>query len=165
MTFSTQTITAYLGLGSNLDQPSVQLHTARQAITAQPAIRELAFSSLYQSVPMGPHDQPDYINAVMAISTELAPLALLHAMQAIEQQHGRVRGQRWGARTLDIDLLLYGEQVITLPELTVPHSGLSERAFVLYPLYEIAPQLQLPQLGSLAYLLTHCSATGLHRLA
>ncbi|MFZ2726705.1 MAG: 2-amino-4-hydroxy-6-hydroxymethyldihydropteridine diphosphokinase [Methylococcaceae bacterium] len=159
-----KTVTAYLGLGSNLKNPQAQVQKARQAIASQPFIEELAFSSLYQSSPLGPKDQPDYINAVMAISTRLSPLELLRLMQSIENQQGRVRTRRWGARTLDIDLLLYGEQVINLSELILPHVGIAQRAFVLYPLHEIAPTLQLPSLGSLNTLLENCDATGLQRL-
>jgi 2-amino-4-hydroxy-6-hydroxymethyldihydropteridine diphosphokinase len=105
---------------------------------------------------MGPQDQPDYVNAVMAVETDLTPLELLRALQAIENQHGRVRiGARWGARTLDLDLLLYGDQLINHPDLTVPHSGITERAFVLYPLHEIAPQLIIPNKGKLVDLLAN----------
>jgi len=106
---------------------------------------------------MGPQDQPDYVNAVMSITTSLTPLALLDILQSIEQQQGRVRGaERWGPRTLDLDLLLYAEQVINLPRLKIPHPGLHERSFVLYPLFEIAPSLVIPGRGALATLLQHC---------
>lgn len=100
----------------------------------------------------------------MAITTELAPLDLLHTMQSIENEQGRVRGRRWGERTLDLDILLYGDQCIDLPELVVPHIGLTERAFVLYPLQEIAPQLQVPGKGAIQNLIAHCPLAGLERL-
>ena len=113
---------------------------------------------------MGPQDQPDYVNAVMAVATTLAPLELLRGLQGIENNHGRIRGERWGARTLDLDILLYGDNIIALPDLTVPHSGLTERAFVLYPLYEIAPQLTIPNKGKLIDLLANCPLAGLKKL-
>jgi len=159
-----ETIIAYIGLGSNLQNPSEQIHSARAAIAVVAGIEEQGFSSLYHSAPMGPQDQPDYVNAVMAVATDLSPIELLRALQAIENSHGRVRGERWGARTLDLDILLYGDQVIELPDLTVPHIGLTERAFVLYPLYEIAPQLIIPNKGRLVDLLKNCPLAGLTRL-
>jgi 2-amino-4-hydroxy-6-hydroxymethyldihydropteridine diphosphokinase len=149
-------VIAYIGLGSNLEHPAEQIASARTAIAALVHVTEHAFSSLYHSPPMGPQDQPDYVNAVMAVETDLTPLELLRALQAIENQHGRVRiGARWGARTLDLDLLLYGDQLINHPDLTVPHSGITERAFVLYPLHEIAPQLIIPNKGKLVDLLAN----------
>ncbi len=160
-----ETITAYIGLGSNLDSPIQHIKLARQAIADLNQVYELAFSSLYQSEPMGPQNQPDYINAVMAIATDLPALELLHCLQAIEHHQGRVRAERWGARTLDLDILLYGHQQIESAELTVPHVGIAERAFVLHPLFEIAPQLTLPCCGALADLIGNCPATGLTRLS
>lgn len=161
----TETITAYIALGSNLASPISQIKSARGAIAATDGISELAFSSLYHSPPMGPQDQPDYINAVMACATELSPIVLLHCLQSIEKAYGRIRkNERWGARTLDLDILLYADQIIDLPELTVPHDGLCERSFVLYPLYEIAPQLVIPGKGKIADLIAHCPLAGLKRL-
>ncbi len=157
-------IIAYIGLGSNLQNPIEQIHSARAAITALAHTKEQVFSSLYQSLPMGPQDQPDYVNAVMAVITDLSPIELLRALQAIENNQGRVRSERWGARTLDLDILLYGNQVLELRDLIVPHVGLAERAFVLYPLYEIAPQLIIPTKGKLVDLLTNCPLAGLKRL-
>ena len=162
---SNQSITAYIGLGSNLDSPIAQIRSARLAIKALDNVKETAFSSLYASNPMGPQDQPDYVNAVMAVTTSLSPSDLLHALQAIELEHGRVRGvQRWGARTLDLDLLLYGDQQIDTEELTVPHKGIAERAFVLYPLNECNPNLVIPGKVKLSDLLTNCPLAGLRRL-
>ncbi|MGR8940736.1 MAG: 2-amino-4-hydroxy-6-hydroxymethyldihydropteridine diphosphokinase [Gammaproteobacteria bacterium] len=159
------TVAAYIGLGSNLDNPAEQVRSARADCAAIPGVRELAFSSLYRSAPMGPQDQPDYVNAVMAVATELPALALLRHLQRIELEHGRVRtGQRWTARTLDLDLLLHGEECIETAELTVPHPGLSQRAFVLYPLFEIAPELVVPGLGRLADLVENCPRDGLKRI-
>jgi 2-amino-4-hydroxy-6-hydroxymethyldihydropteridine diphosphokinase len=159
-----ETVLAYIGLGSNLQNPSQQLYSARTAIIELAQVKELAFSCLYQSPPMGPQDQADYVNAVMEIATTLAPLDLLHVLQAIENDHGRVRSERWGARTLDLDILLYSEQIINISDLIVPHSGITERAFVLYPLYEIAPQLTIPNKGKLVDLLANCPLSGLKRL-
>ncbi len=162
---TTQEVTAYLGMGSNLAGPVEQLNHARKAISALYGVRELAMSSFYHSPPMGPQDQPDYVNAVMAVATSLPPLTLLRSLQSIEHEQGRVRtGERWGARTLDLDVLLYGDQCIDLPELTVPHVGLTQRAFVLYPLYEIAPQLHVPGKGNIKDLLAQCPLSGLKRL-
>jgi len=115
---------------------------------------------------MGPADQPDYVNAVMAICTTLDAHTLLHALQAIEREQGRVRtGLRWGPRTLDLDLLIYGGERITNDELTVPHAGIAEREFVLYPLAEIAPPgLNVPGHGPLASLVASCPRRGLEVL-
>lgn len=163
---NTETVTAYIGLGSNLDSPSGQILTARRAISALPNVEERGFSSLYRSPPMGPQGQPDYINAVMCIETSLSSIELLRALQSIEHAHGRIRtGERWGARTLDLDLLLYSDQQIQQPDLTVPHVGIAERAFVLYPLYEIAPDLVVPGKGLLADLVANCPKNGLQRLS
>lgn len=158
-------VTAYIGLGSNLASPADQITSARNRIVATAGIKELAFSSLYRSLPMGPQDQPDYVNAVLGITTELPPLDLLHCLQNIENLQGRIRqGERWGPRTLDLDLLIYGNQLIDLPELKIPHAGLSERSFVLYPLFEIAPQLVIPGNGAIGDLIKNCPLAGIKRL-
>ncbi len=158
-------IEVYIGLGSNLDNPQLQLKTARLAINRINGVQERAFSSFYLSQPMGPADQPDYVNAVMAITTVLPALDLLHCLQRIEQHQGRVRtGQRWGARTLDLDLLLYGDRQINTPDLVVPHYGITERAFVLYPLCEIAPELEIPGYGPVTELAAKCPLHGLTKL-
>jgi 2-amino-4-hydroxy-6-hydroxymethyldihydropteridine diphosphokinase len=160
------TVIAYIGLGSNLNDPGQQIKSARVAIAATDKISEVAFSSLYRSLPMGPQDQPDYVNAVMSIATELEPFELLRCLQAIENEQGRVRtGLRWGARTLDLDLLIYDQMQLADPVLTLPHSGLPDRAFVLYPLYEIAPDLVVPGYGPLTALLEQCSQAGLQQLS
>ena len=150
-------VTAYIGLGSNLEDPRCQLTQAIASLKSLTGCQCLAVSRLYRSKPMGPQDQPDYVNAVMAMETDLPALALLDELQVIEQQQGRVRGdEQWGPRTLDLDLLLYSDQIIDLPRLKIPHPGLHERSFVLYPLYEIAPMLQVPGHGALVELLQHC---------
>lgn len=158
-------VTAYIGLGSNLAEPVLQLRRACEALKQLPETRLLECSSLYLSPPMGPADQPDYINAVAALETTLLPYDLLAGIQAIEQAQGRTREVRWGARTLDLDLLVYGDSIIGDKALTVPHPGLPERAFVLYPLQEIAPMLKIPGLGPLAALVAHCPKNGLKRYA
>ena len=138
-------IRAYIGLGSNLDDPLQQLQQALTALQQIPQSRLTAISRFYGSRPMGPADQPDYINAVAMFDTCLEPLVLLNALQTIEQQQGRVRtGKRWGPRTLDLDLLLYGSEIIDLPRLQVPHPGIYQRSFVLQPLFDLAPELTFP---------------------
>jgi 2-amino-4-hydroxy-6-hydroxymethyldihydropteridine diphosphokinase len=162
-----QTFTrAFVGLGSNLNDPASQLRSAIEALRRLPQSRVTAVSHLYRSTPMGPAEQPDYINAVAMLDTRLPALALLDALQAIEQAQGRVRGpERWGPRTLDLDLLLYGSERLDQPRLQVPHPGLAERSFVLYPLAELAPELVLPDGRSLAQLLAVCPRDGLQKLA
>ncbi len=155
----------YIALGSNLAGPTGQVRSGITALAGLPASRLLRSSSLYRSAPMGPPEQPDYINAVVALETGLSPQALLASLHAIEDRHGRVRGpERWGPRTLDLDLLLYGEERITGTELVVPHPGLALRPFVLYPLQEIEPELQIPGLGPLWVLIERCPAAGLSRI-
>lgn len=148
-------ITAYIGLGSNLQAPIVQLESAIHALEKSDAVTHLNCSSFYATKPVGPQDQPDYVNAVAAIETTLDPLQLLDTLQKIELQQGRVREgvKRWGARTLDLDILLYGDEIIDEPRLKVPHVEIQNRAFVLYPLAEIAPGLLLPRLGPIQALL------------
>jgi 2-amino-4-hydroxy-6-hydroxymethyldihydropteridine diphosphokinase len=166
MSRSPDPVIAYLGLGGNLGDAAGRLRQARSAVAAQPGIRERAFSSLYRSAPLGPADQPDYVNAVMAIETTLPPLELLRALQAVEQAYGRVRsGERWGPRTLDLDILLYGAETLDSEALTIPHRGLAEREFVLYPLQEIAPDLDIPGRGRLADLVRACPRRGLTVIA
>ena len=124
-----------------------------------------AQSSLYASDPLGPPDQPRYVNAVAALDTDLSPLALLDALQTIELEQGRTRkAERWGPRTLDLDILLFGERQLDEPRLTVPHYHMHARAFVLYPLAEIAPALHLPDGRALSELLSACPFVGLERL-
>ncbi|MFN2348955.1 MAG: 2-amino-4-hydroxy-6-hydroxymethyldihydropteridine diphosphokinase [Thioalkalivibrio sp.] len=160
-------VLAYIGLGSNLQDPLDQVSRALATLSRLPDSRGLGRSSLYASPPMGPPDQPDYINAVACLETGLSPHALLDALQAIEQDHSRVRdgASRWGPRTLDLDILLYGDREIHDPDLRVPHGGLHERPFVLYPLAEIAPaDLVVPGMGTLSELLSRCPRDGLRRL-
>jgi 2-amino-4-hydroxy-6-hydroxymethyldihydropteridine diphosphokinase len=155
----------FIGIGSNLHDPVKQVQLAIKALCALPQSQLRQVSGLYSSQPMGPQDQPDYVNAVAELATELAPLALLDALQAIEQEQGRVRkAERWDARTLDLDILLYANQQINHERLTVPHYGMAERQFVLYPLAEIAPDLVLPNGQTLQQILNACPSNGLTRI-
>ena len=154
----------WVGLGSNLDDPIGQLQCAIQAFDASADFCDIQVSSLYSSSPMGPQDQPDYVNAVLGAETALAPLAVLDALQAIENHQGRERKRHWGERTLDLDLLLYGDKVIELPRLTVPHVGISDRDFVLKPLLEVAGDIQIPNKGRVSECLKQCQDFDLHRL-
>ncbi len=114
---------------------------------------------------MGPQDQPDYLNAVVGLQTELSAFHLLSELQHIEYSHGRTRdGERWGPRTLDLDLLLFADEIIDTPKLSVPHPGIAERSFVLLPLAELAPDLIVPNKGSVSNLLDQCSPNGIRRL-
>ncbi len=152
----------YIGLGANLVEPVAQLQAAVTALGQLPETRLVQVSRFYSSKPMGPQDQPDYVNAVAALDTRLTPLALLHALQQIELAHGRQRkAERWGPRTLDLDILLFGTQQIDHPELTVPHYGMQLREFVLYPLAELAPDLILPDGVALNSLLQQVPLNGL----
>jgi 2-amino-4-hydroxy-6-hydroxymethyldihydropteridine diphosphokinase len=153
---------AYIGIGSNLQQPMQQVRKALTALAELHDSQLLAHSRLYRSAPLGGMQQPDYINAVAVIETSLSAMQLLQALHVIEQAQGRQRdGTRWAARTLDLDILLFGDQSLRQPGLQVPHPGLHERNFVLYPLQEIAPGLEIPGLGELSALLAQCPATGL----
>lgn len=151
-------VTAYIGLGSNLCDPWAQVTSALEALAALPGCRLAAVSALYRTAPVGPIDQPDYVNAVAALDTALEPSALLAELQALERRHGRARdGRRWGPRTLDLDILLYADLRLDIPGLTIPHPEMANRAFVLVPLAEIAaPGLAIPGRGDLAALLANC---------
>ncbi|PSU32678.1 2-amino-4-hydroxy-6-hydroxymethyldihydropteridine diphosphokinase [Photobacterium lutimaris] len=155
-------ILTYIAIGSNLSDPVAQANSAIEVLKQHPDLNVTAVSSLYSSTPMGPQDQPDYINAVVAVETELSPLALLDCTQSIEQEHGRVRkAERWGPRTLDLDIVLYGDLEYHCERLTVPHYGMKDREFVLYPLAEIAPELVLPDHTPLTALLEQVDRNGL----
>lgn len=159
-------VVAYIGVGSNLQDPRTQVSRALEALGELPHTRCRARSSLYTSPPMGPPDQPAYVNAVACLVTALPSTELLSALLAVERAQGRVReGVRWGPRILDLDILTYGEERIATPELRVPHPGIPERAFVLYPLAEIAPpDLEIPGMGPLSALLARCPRGALNRL-
>jgi|TARA_R110000744_G_C19368858_1_gene562214 2-amino-4-hydroxy-6-hydroxymethyldihydropteridine diphosphokinase len=136
-------IQAYIGLGSNLDNPMAQLNRAIKTLKKHDRLNAFRVSSIYGSKPVGPQDQPDYINAVASFETDLTPIALLDILQSIEQAQRRVRERHWGPRTLDLDLLLYGSEKIQLPRLTVPHTHMLERGFVIKPLNDLAPKMRL----------------------
>lgn len=156
--------TCYIGIGSNLADPVMQVRHAIQQLAAAEHCRLLAVSGLYRSAPIGPDDQPDFINAVACLETTLEALALLRQLQVLEQQAGRQRLRHWGERTLDLDLLLYGNDEVNLPELTVPHREMARRAFVLLPLAEIAPDLTLPDGRRLPALLPAVADQAIQRL-
>ncbi|HEX9626717.1 MAG TPA: 2-amino-4-hydroxy-6-hydroxymethyldihydropteridine diphosphokinase [Acidiferrobacterales bacterium] len=162
---------AYIALGSNLDDPIAQVRRGAALLAALPTTHWEAGSSLYRTAPVGRADQPDFINAVCRLSTALAPEALMRALLDIEAARGRRRGEPGGPRTLDLDLLLYFPANSTVsvtreaPGLTLPHPRLHERAFVLYPLAEIAPDAAIPGRGRVADLLAGCAGQRIERLA
>ena len=154
----------YIGMGSNLAAPEQQLRNAIEALAQLPGTTVAGVSAFYQSDSLLP-GQPRYTNAVAALDSCLAPLELLDALQAIENDQGRERLERWGPRTLDLDILLYGDRLIDEPRLQVPHYQMHLRAFVLYPLAELAPAtLQLPDGRRLSDLLAACPFVGLERM-
>jgi 2-amino-4-hydroxy-6-hydroxymethyldihydropteridine diphosphokinase len=155
--------TAYIGLGANLGDLAATLRAALAALATLPDSRLLAVSGAWRSAPVDAGG-PDFLNAVARLETALAPLALLDALQTIEQRHGRERPYRHAPRTLDLDLLLHGETMLQTPRLTLPHPRLHERAFVLRPLLELAPALALPGLGPLAAHLPAVTAQRIERL-
>ena len=155
----------YIALGSNMDSPHGQLDSALEALAQHPNMQLVAVSDRYQTPPIGPQ-QPDFINAAAQLSTDLSPLDLLDALQAIEQQQNRVRSIHWGPRTLDLDILFYNDLigsslVIESERLTIPHPRIGERAFVLVPLMDLNPQLALPSGETVAQLLANCSQQGI----
>ncbi len=156
---------AFVALGSNLEQPEAQVKLAFDALARLPGTRLVARSSLYRSAPVGYADQPDFINAVARIMTQLAPHDLLQALLSIEQEFGRVREFRNAPRTLDLDLLLYDDLVFHEPGLTLPHPRMHERAFVLLPLLEIEPHCVIPGHGSASDWLAQCNNQSISREA
>ncbi|CAI9393546.1 TPA: 2-amino-4-hydroxy-6-hydroxymethyldihydropteridine diphosphokinase [Citrobacter amalonaticus] len=149
----------YIALGSNLASPLEQVNAAVNAIRELPESRVVAVSSFYRTPPLGPQDQPDYLNAAVALETTLEPETLLDHTQRIELQQGRVRkAERWGPRTLDLDIMLFGDRIINSERLTVPHYDMKNRGFMLWPLFEIAPDLHFPDGISLQQVLTHLGA-------
>ncbi|HAU07104.1 MAG TPA: 2-amino-4-hydroxy-6-hydroxymethyldihydropteridine diphosphokinase [Gammaproteobacteria bacterium] len=149
-------VKAYIAIGSNLQDPILQAKQAQTALAMLSITGWYQHSPLYCSAPMGPQDQPDYINGVTMIDTCLTPLSLLSKLQAIEKAQGRIRKRHWGERTLDLDLLLYGDMIYNSTTLTVPHPGITERDFVLYPLADIAPDITIPGHGPIASCLLSC---------
>lgn len=153
--------TAWLGLGANLGEAETTLRLAVHALRSLPNSQLFALSSLYQSAPIGPANQPDYLNAVAGLRTPLTPHALLQALHRIENTHGRERHERWGARTLDLDILLYANDRIETSNLVIPHQELCHRNFVVIPLLEVWPEAQLPSGISLQQLSTATQWEGL----
>lgn len=157
--------TVFIGLGSNLDEPLLQINRAVAFLKEIHDTTFISISNNYRSAPMGPQDQPDYINAVAKVATNLSAEDFLDELQKIENKQGRVRKQRWGARTLDLDILLYGDEVISTKRLTVPHIGIRERNFVLLPLNDLVDDdFEIPSVGRISELLAACPMTGIKRL-
>ena len=155
----------FIALGSNQADPAAQVTLAFDELQKLPQSCLLARSSLYRSAPLGPQDQPAFINAVALLETALPPETLLDYLQEIEQRSGRVRkAERWGPRILDLDILLYGDRIIDTPRLQVPHYHMHARSFVLYPLAELAADLRMPDGTALQQLLDACPSTDLERL-
>lgn len=156
---------AYIGLGANLGQPVEQLRWAVAQLQQLAHTKLAGVSQLYGSKPVGPANQPDYVNAVALLHTSLTPHQLLQHLQAIENEAGRVRLERWGARVLDLDILLYADDQIRTADLTIPHVELCNRAFVVIPLLDISPALTLPNGVKLASLASATLSDDIHRIA
>lgn len=154
----------YVGLGSNLNNPRVQLRRALRAMSRLPGTDLVTTAPWYRSKPVGPAYQPDYVNTVAALRTVLSPLQLLTALQSIEHRQGRKRIVKWGPRNLDLDILLFGDKVMRSARLTIPHRRLAERNFVLHPLADIAPNLQLPDGTRIQRLLANVATAGIVRI-
>ena len=158
-------IDCWIGLGANVGEPLTQLVAAASAMATLPQSHLIATSGVYRSKPMGPQDQPDYLNACAHLKTDLSANALLKALKDIEANMGRVTTRRWGERVIDLDILLFGEQCIAEDNLTVPHKGLEQRAFVIGPLIDITPEhFTLPNGTLLASLWQQCDQQSLQRL-
>ena len=151
----------YIGLGSNLGgdfaSPKQNITSAINALAKIKSIQIIRISSFYESKPIGPQDQSDYINAVIKLKTNLDSTKLLNSLQTIENHHGRIRSQYWGPRTLDLDILLFGDQIIHNDRLTIPHTEICHRAFVLVPLSEIEPDCVIPEKGIVSDLVSNVS--------
>jgi len=159
-----QATLVYIGLGSNMQQPLAQLKDAVMALRNTPGLANIHCSPVYQTQPMGPTDQPDYINAVVQCHTTLSANQLLDRTQLIENRAGRIRDRRWGPRSLDLDLLLFGQETINTLRLMVPHPGIANRSFVLYPLADLAPTLSIPGKGLVLDLRDRCAQLGITQL-
>ncbi|MFK5983942.1 MAG: 2-amino-4-hydroxy-6-hydroxymethyldihydropteridine diphosphokinase [Pseudomonadota bacterium] len=158
---------AYIALGSNLQNPQQQIQQAIAILQQHSQLELVQTSSLYQSEAMiiaGTEAQADYINAVVLLETPLAAHDLLHLLQQIEHQQGRVRGKKWSARTLDLDILLYDDNIIISDDLIIPHPNMCERNFVLYPLAEISPVINIPLKGYIKDVLSRLTSDGLVKL-
>jgi len=151
----------YIGLGSNLGNPEARINRGLHAISQLSGVVLTNYSALYGSRPLGPQDQPDFINAVAEIQTQMTPMALLYSLQAIEEAAGRTRTRHWGERTLDLDILLWRELSMDTPALKLPHPGIKDRPFVLIPLYELAPGICLPDGSTLHEHWQRCDRKGI----
>lgn len=154
----------FIGLGSNLEDPAVQLARSVAELASLPETTLIAQSPFYASKPLGPQDQPDFVNGVVWLSTTLSAHVLLDHLQHIEQVHGRERLRHWGPRTLDLDLLIFGNQSLNDDRLTVPHRELPTRDFVLQPLLDLNPLITLPDGTSIAHLRQQCPDNQLRKL-
>jgi 2-amino-4-hydroxy-6-hydroxymethyldihydropteridine diphosphokinase len=149
----------YIAIGSNLASPLEQVNAAVNALAEIPGSQVISVSSFYRTPPLGPQDQPDYLNAAVALETSLTAEELLNHTQRIELQQGRTRkAERWGPRTLDLDIMLFGDEVLNTPRLTIPHYDMKNRAFMLWPLFEIAPELRFPDGPALRAVLANLGA-------
>ena len=158
-------VPAYIGVGSNLNDPEMQVKAALSALGTLANTCAITRSPLYRSKPFGSVPQPDFVNAVAALLTQLSLREFFAALRHLEAQLGREPPrQRWGARSIDLDLLVFGAQRCAEPDLTVPHPGIVERNFVLYPLADVAPDLEIPALGRVSQLRAQVSAAGIERL-
>ena len=158
-------VPAYVALGSNLDDPLSQVGRAIDALTTVPGTRLMLRSSAYRSRPMGPVEQPDFVNAAVALLTQLEPATLLGELKSLETRLGRaVPVVRWGPRLIDLDLLVHGQARCDTPTLTLPHRGIAERDFVLVPLAEISPSLDVPGVGRVDALLQRLAPSALERI-
>ncbi|MEO8307888.1 MAG: 2-amino-4-hydroxy-6-hydroxymethyldihydropteridine diphosphokinase [Pseudomonadota bacterium] len=155
---------AYIGIGSNLDDPQQQVRGAFQALASLPESLLVARSRLYRTRPFGPVQQGDFINAVAGVLTQMAPEKLLDALRNLETAQGRRRAERWGPRTLDLDLLVFADRTIKTESLEVPHPGIAQRGFVLAPLADVAPDLLVPGVGRVAQLLHDLPDTGIEAI-
>jgi 2-amino-4-hydroxy-6-hydroxymethyldihydropteridine diphosphokinase len=154
----------YIGLGSNLEDPLSQLQIAVEQLKSLPETALVGCSQFYGSKPLGPDDQPDFINAVCQIETQLSPPVLLSALQQIEIDQGRIKKRHWGERLIDLDILLYADKIIKTTDLTIPHAEIALRDFVLIPLAELSPGLVIPGLGSIETLILNLETSYLKPL-
>ncbi len=161
----TDKVLAYIGIGCNLGECAASIASAIDTLSLHPRCADVRAASLYESDPMGPPDQPKYLNTVVSLETSLTAQELLALTQSIESDHGRVRtGERWGPRTLDLDILLFGNEVMNTDTLTIPHPGIAMRSFVLLPLAELQPNLTITNLGPIDQLLKSCEQFGIRKL-
>ena len=154
----------FLGLGSNLDDSRRNIRRAAELLARTELLEIKQLSPLYATPPMGPQNQPDFVNAVAEIQTALEPQDLLTICKSVESQMGRVTSERWGPRVIDIDILVFDDQIFRAENLQIPHTGISHRSFVLYPLADLAPELEIPGLPSLTELIKQLGAAEIHRI-